>query len=87
MKNINVLFISGSLGLGHITRDIAIAKQLRKAVEGINIEWLAGNPADKVIMEEGEILLPESAGYANENISAENSARGAGLNLFSYLMK
>jgi len=32
MKKINVLYISGSLGLGHITRDIAIATQLRTMI-------------------------------------------------------
>jgi predicted glycosyltransferase len=45
MDKISVLFISGSLGLGHITRDIAIANQLRILLPEVDIEWLAAFPA------------------------------------------
>jgi len=37
MKKIRTLYISGSLGMGHITRDIAIAAQLRKLMPEIEI--------------------------------------------------
>lgn len=87
MKKINILYISGSLGLGHITRDIAIAGQLRHLLPGANIEWLAADPATIMLKEAGEILLPGSEQYANENISAEQSAKGSSLNLIKYLMK
>lgn len=38
MKSKSVLFISGSLGLGHVTRDLAIANELRKQKSNIEID-------------------------------------------------
>ena len=87
MKKINVLYISGSLGLGHVTRDIAIADQLRKLLPEIEIEWLAANPATALLKEAGEKLVPGTDRYANENVSAEKAAKGSSLNLLSYLLK
>lgn len=87
MNKLNVLYISGSLGLGHITRDIAIASELRKLIPEIEIEWLAAHPATTLLLEVGEKLVPEFEQYANENLSAEKASDGASLNLFTYLMK
>src|SRR4030042_465269 len=87
MKKISVLYISGSLGLGHITRDIAIANQLRKLLPEVEIEWLAANPATTLLEEAGEKLVPGADQYANENLSAEKAAKGSSLNLLSYLLK
>jgi UDP:flavonoid glycosyltransferase YjiC (YdhE family) len=83
----NVLFISGSLGLGHITRDIAIANELRNLRHGLEIEWLAADPATKMLKESGEKLVPGIEKYSDENISAENAAKGSNLNLLKYLLK
>jgi spore coat polysaccharide biosynthesis predicted glycosyltransferase SpsG len=80
-----ILFISGSLGLGHVKRDLAIAKELRKQNPNMQISWLAANPAILVLQDEGERLLPEADNYANDNISAENAAKGSHLNLLKYL--
>jgi hypothetical protein len=82
-----ILYISGSLGLGHITRDLAIAGELRKLKPEIAISWLAAHPASRVIEESGERLVPEARSYANDNVPAEGSARGAQLNLVKYLSK
>jgi predicted glycosyltransferase len=87
MKPITVLYISGSLGMGHITRDIAIAAQLRKLIPDIEIEWLAAEPAVTWLKEQGEKTVPGIEKYANENIAAEQVAQGASLNLLKYLMK
>ncbi len=87
MSNPNILYISGSLGLGHVTRDIAISREIRKLIPGAKIEWLAADPATMMLIEEGEILVPGSDQYANENISAEQSAKGYSLNLLRYLIK
>ncbi len=87
MRRINVLYISGSLGLGHINRDIAIANQLRKLIPEVDIEWLAANPALDVLVQAGEKLVLGVEQYANENISAENAAKGSSLNILSYLLK
>ncbi len=82
-----VLFISGSIGLGHITRDLAIAREIRKQQPGVDILWLAANPASLVLKEAGEKLAPESTRYVNESEFAEKSAQGSKLNLISYLIK
>jgi UDP:flavonoid glycosyltransferase YjiC (YdhE family) len=87
MKNPKVLFISGSLGLGHVTRDLAIARELREKFPGMEIKWLAAHPASLMLENAGEKLLPEATEYANENEPAEQSSKGSSLNLLTYLMK
>lgn len=87
MENPKVLFISGSLGLGHVTRDLAIARELRKKFPEMEISWLAAHPASLMLENAGEVVLSEAAEYANENEPAEQSSKGASLNLLSYLMK
>lgn len=64
-----ILFISGSGGLGHATRDLAIARALRRAVSGARIRWLAAPPASDVIQEAGEELLPHARDWADETMS------------------
>ncbi len=82
-----VLFISGSIGLGHVTRDLAIAGELRRRNPGVEISWLASSPASDVLKGAGELLLPEAGQWADENLPAENAALGQGfqLNLLNYL--
>ncbi len=87
VKKVNVLYISGSLGLGHITRDIAIADYLRKLLPEVEIEWLASNPATTLLEDAGEKLVSGTDQYSNENVSAEKAAKGSSLNLLSYLLK
>lgn len=66
-----MLFISGSIGLGHATRDLAIATELRRARPGLEIDWLAAEPARTAIAEAGETMLPESAELPDETAAAE----------------
>ncbi len=80
-----ILYISGSLGLGHITRDLAIAKELRRQIPEVELFWLAAHPATLLLKEAGEKLLPEFDQYANDNIPAENAAGSMHLNLLKYL--
>ena len=87
MKNLKVLFVSGSLGLGHVTRDLAIARELRKKYPKMEIKWLAAHPASLMLENAGEELLPEASDYANENEFAEQSSKGQSLNLLTYLME
>ena len=81
-----ILFISGSLGLGHVTRDIAIAKAIRALRSDVDIFWLASHPANLLLEENGETLLPEASDYLDENLIAESTSRGSKLNLFRYAM-
>ncbi len=38
------LYISSPIGLGHALRDVAIAKEMRELVPGLEIDWLAQHP-------------------------------------------
>jgi len=82
-----ILYISGSLGLGHIKRDLVIARELRAMCPDVELSWIAADPATALIEEAGERLHHEAANYANDNEPAEKAARGGELNLLKYLMK
>jgi hypothetical protein len=82
-----ILYVSGSVGLGHVFRDITIAKELRKMESNLEISWLAANPASLVLRDAGEILLPELELLANDSILAEKTAIDFQLNLLKYLFK
>jgi predicted glycosyltransferase len=84
-----VLFISGSIGLGHVTRDLAIAEALRHLVPGIQISWLAGDAARDVLACAREPLLPESARYTTGVSVVESISSSFVVNLASprYLVR
>jgi predicted glycosyltransferase len=82
-----ILFISGSLGLGHVMRDLAIADELRRLDREIEVSWLAAHPASLVLREAKETILPEAERYANDNLIAESASQGFHLNLLKYLSK
>ncbi len=48
-----MLYISSPIGLGHARRDVAIARELRELVDGVEIDWLAQNPVTRVLEREG----------------------------------
>jgi UDP:flavonoid glycosyltransferase YjiC (YdhE family) len=81
-----ILYVSGSLGLGHITRDLAIADELRRLNPALEVTWVAAHPASRVIQEAGEKLHPGASDFANDNDPAEKAAKGTQLNLLKYLM-
>jgi UDP:flavonoid glycosyltransferase YjiC (YdhE family) len=70
----HVLFISGAIGLGHVTRDLAIAAELRARCPGLRLTWLAADSARQVLCEAGEALAPESEQFAGETQFAEELA-------------
>jgi hypothetical protein len=81
MIGTRILYISGSIGLGHARRDLAIARELRRLDPEVEIVWLAGDPARQIIAEVGETLLDESGAYGDETAVAEDTAEGFSLNL------
>ncbi len=85
--NKKVLFISSSIGLGHAARDLAIAKEMKKRNPDIEISWLAGDPARRVIEEAGEYLLPECQLLGEDSLLAEQVSNGYGLNVNTYLFR
>ena len=84
MSSTRILFISGSIGLGHAARDLAIAGELRRLRPGIEIDWLAGDPARRLIEDAGERLLPASAAFQETGV-AEAQAEEFSLNIVGYL--
>lgn len=87
MASKKILFISGSPGLGHITRDLAIAMELRRLYGGVEISWLAAHPATLVLEERGERVLPEAPLSSDDNIPAETAAKGHSPNLITCILK
>ena len=80
-----VLYVSGSLGLGHVTRDLAIAAEMRRMYPEVEIVWIAGSPASDVLAAVGERLVPEQVKYRGETDLAETVARNGRLSLTAYV--
>lgn len=78
---LEVLFISGSIGLGHVTRDLAIAAALRRLRPDLDLRWLAADPARRALKAEGELLVPEAGAYLGETDLAEDLASGFSLRM------
>jgi pimeloyl-ACP methyl ester carboxylesterase/predicted glycosyltransferase len=76
------LYISSPIGLGHAQRDVAIAKELRRLVPDLEIDWLAQHPVTKVLEGEGERIHPMSAELANESHHMESESAEHDLHCF-----
>jgi len=85
--NCRVLYVSGSLGLGHVTRDLAIAAEMRRMCPEVEIRWIAGSPAREVLADWGETLVPDHVRYRGETDLAEAVARDGRLSLTEYVYK
>ncbi len=80
-----VLFVSWQGGLGHIMRDIAIARELRAIRPDVHIDWLAHPLGGRILLEVGETPMPESARSADYNaIGAAKALDGFRLSLAKY---
>jgi pimeloyl-ACP methyl ester carboxylesterase/predicted glycosyltransferase len=76
------LYVSSPIGLGHARRDVAIAKELRKLVPDLEIDWLAQHPVTAVLEAEGERIHPASAELANESGHIESESAEHDLHVF-----
>jgi pimeloyl-ACP methyl ester carboxylesterase/predicted glycosyltransferase len=76
------LYISSPIGLGHARRDVAIAKELRRLVPDLEVDWLAQNPVTRVLEAEGERIHPLSAELANESRHIESESAEHDLHCF-----
>jgi pimeloyl-ACP methyl ester carboxylesterase/predicted glycosyltransferase len=68
------LFISNPTGLGHIQRDLAIARELRQLVPDLQIDWLAQPPITHVLEQNSEAVHPLSNLLASESAHWEQFA-------------
>ena len=76
------LFVCSPIGLGHAQRDVAISKQLKKLVPGLEVEWLAQDPVTRVLEKEGETIHPASRYLANESSHIESESAEHDLHCF-----
>ncbi len=77
-----VLYMSSPIGLGHARRDVAIARELRALVPGVEIDWLAQHPVTRVLEAEGERVHPASRHLANESSHIESESAEHDLHCF-----
>ena len=68
------LFISSAIGLGHVQRDLAIAREMRKLQPELDIDWFTVHPASTYLEREGESLHPITKRLANESRHFESMA-------------
>jgi hypothetical protein len=87
MSRPRALYISGSIGLGHVSKDLAIARELRRARPDIEILWLAGHPASEVLRDASETVIPESERWIGASEIAERCTHNGQLNLVRYVYR
>jgi UDP-N-acetylglucosamine:LPS N-acetylglucosamine transferase len=85
MNRKRILFISWQGGLGHVTRDLAIVKELHRLNPEIDIKWLAHPLATHEINLADETLLPESELSADYNKVGMQAMNRFSLNLMKYV--
>jgi pimeloyl-ACP methyl ester carboxylesterase/predicted glycosyltransferase len=76
------LYVSSPIGLGHIRRDIAIARELRRLHPYLEIEWLAQHPVTAALDAAGEHVHPASRELANESGHIESESAEHDLHCF-----
>lgn len=76
------LFISSPIGLGHVQRDLAIARELRALQPDLKIDWFTVDPAARYLLQEGERVHPACARLANESRHFERVAGEHDLHAF-----
>jgi pimeloyl-ACP methyl ester carboxylesterase/predicted glycosyltransferase len=76
------LFVSSPIGLGHVQRDLAIARELRKLHPDLDVDWFTVDPAARYLLQEGERLHPLTQRLANESKHFEHVAGEHDLSAF-----
>ena len=76
------LFVSSAIGLGHVQRDLAIAREMRALQPDLEIDWFTVHPASTYLEREGERLHPVTARLANESRHFEAQAGEHDLHAF-----
>jgi pimeloyl-ACP methyl ester carboxylesterase len=78
----SVLWLCSPIGLGHVLRDLAVARALRTRIPELRIEWLTQSPVTAVLEAEGEIVHPASRALASEAAHWESEAAAHDLHAF-----
>jgi pimeloyl-ACP methyl ester carboxylesterase/UDP:flavonoid glycosyltransferase YjiC (YdhE family) len=80
-----VLWLSSPIGLGHIQRDIAMARRLTELHPEVTVDFLAADPARRVVAVSGERLHPASDRLLNESAHFEEWSKDHELHAFNAL--
>ena len=86
MSKKRILFISWQGGMGHITRDLAIANEIHRQNPEWEIQWLGHSIAAMLLRDAGETVLPESKLSANYANVAKSIYHDFQLNLIKYIL-
>ena len=81
------LLVSSPIGLGHAWRDVAIARELRRLVPGLQVEWLAQAPLTTLLEKCGETVHAASAHLAPEAKHVDAESREHELHAFQMLRR
>jgi pimeloyl-ACP methyl ester carboxylesterase/predicted glycosyltransferase len=81
------LYISSPIGLGHVQRDVAIARELRKLHPDLEIDWLAQDPVTNVLDACGERVHPASTYLASESGHIESESAEHDLHAFQAIRR
>ncbi|MEA2419525.1 MAG: hypothetical protein QOE60_1731, partial [Thermoleophilaceae bacterium] len=76
------LYVCSPIGLGHVRRDLAIARELRLLHPGLQIDWLTQQPVTQVLEARGERVHPASRLLASESGHIESEAGEHDLHVF-----
>src|SRR5262249_11869053 len=66
VRSKRALLVSSPIGLGHAWRDVAVARELRRLVPGLDVQWLAQPPVTTLLAACGENIHPASNELASE---------------------
>lgn len=76
------LWVCSPIGLGHVRRDLAIARALREVRPGIEIDWLAVDPVRSAVQAAGERVHPGSDLLFSESAHFESRSAEHDVNAF-----
>jgi pimeloyl-ACP methyl ester carboxylesterase/UDP:flavonoid glycosyltransferase YjiC (YdhE family) len=68
------LWVCSPIGLGHVQRDLAIARAVRKRAPDLEIHWWAQPPVTEVLAEAGEVIHPASSEMSSESAHWDSEA-------------
>ena len=70
------LFLPSHVGLGHVARDAAIARELRRLVPGLRVEWCSAEPVESFLHAIGEPLASGCGGLESFSTVIEDLYEG-----------
>jgi len=76
-----ILWISSPIGLGHVKRDLAIAKEMRKEIPGLIIHWLGDDPVRSFLEGAGEEIHRLSDALWDESGHFESHSKAYSLDV------